>query len=176
MNYGSDSTVNKLILLFVFDKMEIPLVENTIMDMCCVRNNWLSYMDCKQAMAQLIESNFIYNSSERNAEEQYYTITPDGRMCLAHFFVRIPSTLRGDIVEYIRDNRMNFRRRQEYFRDYQKNADGTYTVILRISDPVQPVLELKLNVANRQTAKWVFDKWDEKAAQVYSALHELLIE
>lgn len=175
MDLAGNATLNKLILLFVFDKMEIPLTENTIIEMCCSRNTWISYMECKQAVAQLIEAGFIYCPGNNN-KESYYTITPDGRICLAHFFIRIPTSLRGEITDYIRENRMNFRRKQEYFRDYYKNADGSYTVKLRIHDPVATVLEIQLNVANRNIAKSIYNKWEEKAAQVYSTLHELLIE
>ena len=46
--YKPDSTTNKWILLFIFDKMEIPLTENSIMDICTNKNNWLKYMDCKE--------------------------------------------------------------------------------------------------------------------------------
>ena len=175
MDLTGNTTVNKLILLFVFDKMEIPLTENTIIEMCCSRNNWISYMECKQAVAQLIEAGFIY-CPQNGGRENYYTITPDGRMRLAHFFIRIPTSLRGEITDFIRDNRMNFRRKQEYFRDYFKNPDGTYTVKLRIHDPVQTVLEIQFNVANRYIAKSVYNKWEEKAAQIYSTLHDLLVE
>ena len=55
-----DPLVNKLILLFVFDKMECPLTENTILDICCSSNNWIAYMDCKPIINQLIEHGFIY--------------------------------------------------------------------------------------------------------------------
>ena len=45
MQVKGDATLNKLIILFVFDKMEVPLSENTILDMCCSSNNWIAYMD-----------------------------------------------------------------------------------------------------------------------------------
>ena len=54
-----DSTQNKLLLLFVFDKMEMPLSEQTILEMCCSANNWINYIDCKQALMQLIDANFV---------------------------------------------------------------------------------------------------------------------
>ena len=38
-----DSTTNKLILLFVFDKMETALTESTILDLCCYKNNWIDF-------------------------------------------------------------------------------------------------------------------------------------
>ena len=175
MDLSGNTTINKLILLFVFDKMEIPLTENTVIEMCSSRNSWVSYMECTEALGQLIEAGFIY-CPENSQKDNYYTITPDGRMCLAHFFIRIPTSLRGEITDYIRDNRMHFRRKQEYFRDYFMNADGSYTVRLKIHDPDKAVLDLQLNVANKYIAKSVYNKWEEKAAQVYSALHDLLIE
>ena len=39
MQVKGDATLNKLIILFVFDKMEVPLSENTSLDMCCSSNN-----------------------------------------------------------------------------------------------------------------------------------------
>ena len=89
---------------------------------------------------------------------------------------RIPSTLRSEITEYVKENRMAYRRKQEYYRNYYKNNDGTYTVHMKIVDPVQTTLELKLNVTNRETAKAVYNKWEEKAAQIYYFLHEELID
>ena len=54
LEYSQDSTVNKLKLLFLLDKMEIPLTENNIIDICTSRNNWINYMDCKEILWQLL--------------------------------------------------------------------------------------------------------------------------
>ena len=48
-----DSKVQKLIILFVFDRMAIPLSEATVLDVCTSDNDWLSYMDCKQYLNEL---------------------------------------------------------------------------------------------------------------------------
>ncbi|MCL2797752.1 MAG: DUF4364 family protein [Firmicutes bacterium] len=174
MDLSVNSTLNKLILLFVLDKMDFPLLEDNILNISSQSNNWIPWMECKETVAQLLESGFIYQSIHEN--KMYFSITPDGRMCLSHFFTRIPTALRAEIADYIKDNRMDFRRKQEYFRNYSKNADGTYTVHLKIVDPAQTALELKLNVSSRHTAKLVYNKWEEKAAQVYYLLHEQLID
>ena len=39
LEYTQDNTINKLKLLFLLDKMEIPLTENNIIDICTSRNN-----------------------------------------------------------------------------------------------------------------------------------------
>ena len=174
MQIQGDSSLNKLILLFVFDKMEVPLSENTILDMCCSSNDWSAYMDCQHIIEQLLEDSFIYNISESG--EPLYTITPDGRMCLANFFVKIPTSVRESIALFVKNNRMKYRRKQECLADYYMNKDGTYTVNLKIIEPVQPLLELKCVVPNRQTAKWIYKKWEEKAANVYALIYDNLVD
>jgi len=39
MDVSHNTTISKLVMLYVFDKMEMPLTENTITDMCCNRNS-----------------------------------------------------------------------------------------------------------------------------------------
>ena len=175
MEFLDESTMNKLILLYVFDTMDVPITEDTILEMCTSRNTWLAYMDCVITIQKLLDSGFIIRpTKEKN--NNYFSLTADGRQCLALFYTRIPASLRTEITEYVRKNRMTMRRKQEYYRNYYKNTDGTYTVQLKIVDPVQTTLEIKLNVANRNTAKQVYEKWENKAAQVYGKLHEELID
>ena len=174
MQVKGDYALNKLILLFVFDKMEVPLSENTVLDMCCSSNNWLAYMDCQPTLHQLLDSGWIYNIGDTG--EHLYTITTDGRICLANFFINIPASTREQISLFIKNNRAKYRRKQECVADYFMNKDGTYTVYLKIIEPAQPVLELKLVVPNRQIAKDIYKKWGEKAVDVYRNVYEQLVD
>lgn len=174
MQVKGDALVNKLILLFVFDKMEVPLSENTVLDMCCSSNSWISYMDCKPLLGTLLDHSFIYNVSDQG--EPLYGITPDGRVCLADFYVKIPSSLREEISVFVKNNRTKYKKRQECNADYYMNKDGTYTVFLKIVEPSQPLLELKLVVPNRQTAKNIYKKWEEKAGNVYATVYDCLVD
>lgn len=167
-----DSKIQKLIILFVFDKMAIPLAESTVLDICTSDNNWLTYMECKQYLAELIETNLIY----RVPKSECFNITQDGVSCLALFFTRIPSSVRDEIVQYARDNRMRYKKRQSYFCDYSRNADGTYTVIMKINNDISTLMELKLVVANRQLAKYLYKSWVDKASQTYALIHDTLLD
>ncbi|MBO5926716.1 MAG: DUF4364 family protein [Clostridia bacterium] len=169
-----DAFINKLILLFVFDKMECPLSENTIIDMCCSSNTWISYMDCKPVINKLLDETLIYNVASYG--EPLYTITPEGRYCLAEFYIKIPSSTREEISAFIKKNRQRYRRKQECTADYYMNKDSTYTVYLKINDLSQPLLELKFNVPNRQIAKNIYKKWEEKAGNLYAVIYENLVD
>ena len=180
MEFVADSTVKKLILLFVLDKIEIPLTENSIIEVCTSRNDWLNYMDCKEALAQLIEAKFICkldSNTEQDSKDVRYSITNEGRNCLANFFTRIRQSTREDITEYAKQNRMVFKRSQEYVYDYFKNTDGTHTVVLRIKEPQlsQPIFEIRLKTSTRNMAVNAGKKWCNKAAQVYEYVFENLI-
>lgn len=174
---NSYSTQHKLILLYFFDKMEMPMSEATIFDACSNNvNGWIAFMDCKIALGELIDCNFLYRNN--NGPDAMYTITPEGRVCLGHFYSRIPSSLRENILEYIKQNRMTYRRIQEYFSDYRKKADGTYDVILKIKESMQtePSLNITINVPSRTLAKQMYQKWRDKAPQVYALLYDNLAD
>ena len=174
MQVKGDPSDNKLILLFVFDKMEVPLYETTLLDMCCSANNWIAYMDCQPVLHQLLDDGFL--SDVTTTDEPMYAITPDGRACLANFFFKISSSIRENISQFIKQNRTKYRRKQECVADYYMNKDGTYTVYLKILEPVQPLLELKIVVPNRQIAKDIYKKWEEKAADVYTNIYDNLVD
>ncbi len=169
-----DAFINKLTLLFVFDKMECSLSENTIIDMCCSSNNWISYMDCKPILNKLLDENFITNVA--NYGDPLYIITPEGRYCLAEFYVKIPSSTREQITSHVKQHKAHYRRKQECWADYYMNKDSTYTVNLRINDTQMPVMELKFIVPNRQIAKNIYKKWEEKAGNLYALIYENLVD
>ena len=153
LNTGETST-NKLIILFVFDKMESSLSERTILDMCSLSNSWMGYMDCVNVIHKLIDDNFICIVSED--EDTLYTITPDGRETLANFYINIPKSVREEISQFVKKNSARYRNRQECRSDYYQNMDGTYTVALIILAPVQPLLVLKFVVPDKKTAKTIY--------------------
>lgn len=174
MEQSDEELLNKLIVLFVFDKMDIALDEKTIISICYTQNGWMMPLYCMDAIQKLVKSNFIHQVSR--GREKIYSLTPDGRVCLANFYSRIPESLRQDISDYVKKNRMSYKRQQEYTHTYYKNSDGTYTVLLRIVEPSSTLMELKFVVANNKTAKYIHQNWEKKAASVYMSLHDQLIE
>lgn len=176
-DFVADSTVNKLILLFVLDKMEIPLTENSIIDICSNKNNWLSYMDYKDIMWQLLDVKFIYKTIDSEAECRY-NITVSGRNCLSNFFYKIPASTREKITAFAKENRMNFKRAQEYVAKYIKNKDGTYLCTLQIKDPLEGknIFETKIIMQTSVVASKICKKWKDKAPHIYETMYELLTE
>lgn len=171
---STETSTNKLIILFVFDKMESALSERTIVDMCSTSNEWMGYMDCVNVIHKLIDDNFICAVNED--EDELFSITPDGRETLANFYINIPKSVREEISHFVKKNSAKYRNRQECRSDYYQNKDGTYTVFLKILAPVQPMLELKFVVPDKKTANTIYKKWEDKASELYSVVYETLVD
>ena len=174
MQIKGETSVNKLILLFVFDKMESALSERTLVDMCTSSNDWINYMDCMVLIHKLLNDGFICEIP--GEDDPLYTITPEGRETLANFYINIPKSTREEISRFIKNNSTKFRNRQECKSDYFQNKDGTYTVFLKILAPVQPMLELKFVVPDKKTANNIYKKWEDKATEIYSVDYETLVD
>ncbi len=175
MQVQGEMSVNKLILLFVFDKMETALSQRTVVEVCTTDNNWLNYMDCMELLPRLIDDGFLYRIPSPE-EEPLYTLTSDGRESLNNFYITIPKSIRTEITNFIKKNSGKLRNRQECKSDYFQNVDGTYTVYLKILAPVQPMLELKFVVPDKKTAQSIYKNWECKASDLYSAIYETLVD
>ncbi len=171
-----DSTQNKLILLFVFDKMETALTESTILDLCCYKNNWIDFTNCKQTLYDIVTNGFVYKSVPMGGGEELYDLTAEGRWCLKNFYTRIPSSVRQLISDDIKKKRIDYRRRQDYIATYTKCPDGSYDVVLKIVEPTKTTFEVKLNVMTRNIAKYLERSWQDKAANVYGKITEILLD
>ena len=175
---ATDAMVCKLILLYTIERMEFPLTEKTIFDICYNKNNWISYMDCKEYLYKLVESNLIYKAEGKDGEERF-NITYDGRNCLGHFYDKLDDELREQITEYTKANRMHFKRAQEYVSSCNKSEDGSYVVDLIIrSDSInsEPLFEIKIKAPSRQSAVEACKKWQAQAHTAYESIYDMLIQ
>jgi len=175
-DFVADELVKRLILLFTFDKMEIPLTETSISEIIMANPTWMTYMDCKDSLFLLQENKFIYRAA--HGDEVSFGITQDGRMALANFYTKIPASIREEITAFAKDNKQYFKRNQEYTYDYFKNSDGTYTVALRIKDSSvgDYLLDIRIKTLTRASAVRAAARWKTKAPAIYENIHSIMLE
>ena len=172
-----DAVTNKLIVLYCMEQMEMPLTESSITEICCVRNDWVNYMDCLDLLYQLSEAKLIYKTECKEGEMRY-TLTFEGRECLSYFYKKIPNALREEIAAYAKANRLLVKQSQEYYANYVDADDGSYLVTLRIYESLitQPLFEIKIKAPTRQAAEEACKKWKKSAPNVYENIFETLID
>ena len=170
--------LDKLTMLFVIDKMEIPLTEDSILDICSIKNTWIkNYMDCKAIIHDMVDSKLLYKLSSDDENKKLFALTYEGRECLSHLYRRIPLPLREEISFYLQANKLNVKSSQEYTSTYTKNEDGSYNIVLKIYEPLitSPMFELRLKAPSRQSANEAIHKWKANAPAIYEMIYEKLI-
>ena len=174
MNY--DAITNKLIILFVMEKMEMPLTENSIIEICAVKNGWINYMECLDLLYQLSESKLIYKTECKEGEMRY-NLTFEGRDCLSYFYKKVPNNLREEITEFSKANRLSIKQSQEYYANYTDSDDGSYLVTMRIYESLitAPLFEIKAKAPTRQSAEEACKKWRQSAPSIYEYIYDNLI-
>lgn len=167
---------NKLLVLFVLDKLEMPINEDILLHICSIDNNWMAPIFCKQIASELIDGGFVAKKASGTNNNGYLTLTADGRTCLSHFYNDIPFSVRESVSDFLKKERLNYRKKQEFFCDYFRNGDSTYSVRLVILEISKPIFETKLIVPSLAIATSIYNSWQDKAPEVYKAIHEILIE
>ena len=175
-DFVADDMEKKLILMFIFEKMEIPLSDHSINEVIVSNPNWLNYIDFREALFQLISAKFV-GRGKGKTDGMFY-LTQSGRACLGHFYTKIPASIREEITTYAKNNRQRFKRMQEYGYDYYKNSDGTHTVFLKIKEGgnTENLLEVRIRVPTRSVAVAAASKWKDKAAVVYESIFNTLVD
>lgn len=170
-----DSTSNKILILFVLEKLEIPVTEEVLLQLCSVDNQWIPYFLCRQAIQDLLQSGFI---AKIKASENLtlISITQDGIMCISHFYKDIPNSKQKEVSAYIKNNRSTYRRKQEFRADYTKTPDGFYMVSLKVTQISKVLLKINLEVSDESIARSITEGWPKNAPTIYRQLYESLVE
>ncbi|MGI6213355.1 MAG: DUF4364 family protein [Christensenellales bacterium] len=166
---------NKLLILFILGKLEMPIDEDILLELCSSEYNLIPYMYCKHVIYELIEFGFVKKIAT-GQNKTHLVITSEGRNCLESFYNDIPKSLRDDISEILKRDKFAMKVKQEFISDYYKNADNTFTVSLKILDIDKEMFKLELNLDKRQKALALHNNWVNKAPEVYKAIYELLLE
>ena len=169
---------DKLTMLFVVDKMEIPLTEDSILDICSIKNDWIdNYMDCKTIIHDLVDNNLLYKISSETDTKELFALSYEGRECLSHLYRRLSLEKRERISAYLQANKLNVKSAQEYNSNYLKNPDGSYNVELKIYEPqsTTPMFDLTIKAPSRQSAIEATHKWRTNAPAIYESIYEKLI-
>ena len=169
---------DKLIMLFVIETMEIPLTEDSILDICSVKNEWIkNYMYCKTIIHDLVDSKLLYKISNEGDNKELFALTYQGRECLSNLYRRISLQMREEISSYVQANKLNVKSSQEYSSTYIKNPDGSYNVELKIYEPqsTTPMFVLTIKAPTRQSANEAIHKWKTSAPSIYELIFEKLI-
>lgn len=167
MNHDQLALYNKLLVLYMLDRVSFPLTQAQIYDFL-LGKNYVNYMNLQLAITELIDTGFVTAESKLN--RTYLTITAEGQETLSFFKNRIDTSLKKEIDAFLSTNQFKLRNETSVLADYNKVLSGDYEVHLAAKEKDVTVVELTLTVPNRDTAETICNNWKKKNQDIYQYL------
>ena len=166
---------NKLLLLYLIDKMDLPLTRSQITDF--VREgDYMEYYALQQTLADMVSDGYLEMSLENNNTR--YSITDQGLSTLEYFEKQIPGGVRQRINKYVQDNFNSVKRDYEITANYFQDRDtNEYIVKCGVYDDDRLLMEINVSVVSREQARLIQKNWKSNVNVLYmSILRELIKE
>lgn len=164
---------NKLLLLYLIDKMDIPL-SNSQISQFALEENYMNYFSLQQSLSEMVQVNYLDTAQENNTTR--YTITDQGLLSLEYFEKHIPIAIRNKINNYVLENRRNLKKDYEitanYFYDHNNNE---FVVKCGVYENSTTLMEINVSVVSRDQAKLIAKNWKSNVNLLYSNVLEQLI-
>lgn len=167
MNHDQLALYNKLLVLYMLNKVSFPLTQAQIYDFLLERN-YVNFMNLQRAITELVDAGLVTARSRHN--RTYLTITAEGQETLDFFKSRIDTSIRKDIDTFLSANQFRLRNEASVSSDYNKVLSGDYEVRLTVKEKDVTVVEITLSVPNQESAEAVCANWQKKNQDIYQYL------
>ena len=160
---------NKLIILYLIEKIEIPLSNSEICQFA-LEKNLMNYFSIQQYLTELVESNLLEMITENNSTR--YTITADGEETLNYFIKHISNYAKTVINTYAKENSKRIREEYAVTANYFQEMNNEYTVKCGVydSDGTTSLMEISVNVATKDQARTICRNWRNNVAEIYGQI------
>jgi len=156
---------NKLLLLYLIDKMDIPM-SNSQIQQFALEENYMNYFTLQQTLADMVEMNYIDKTQDSTGTR--YSITDEGLTALDYFGKHIHAQLRNRINKYVIENRNQIKRDYEVTAIYFNNHDtGKCIVKCGIIEDEEMLMEISVAVVTNAQAKTICNNWKNNVNRIY---------
>ena len=173
MLYDSQLAENKLLLLYILNKMNLSLSSIQITQIV-LENTDINYFTLQRYIDELSKNNLIAKNLTQG--KALYSITKEGKNTLDLFNSRLPKDWCNDIDNYIAKNRSAILDESKSIGNYKKKGDGEFEVQLKILENEVELISLSLIVATQQLAKDITTNWKSHGEKIYPSIIKTLID
>lgn len=164
---------NKIILLYLIDKMDIPMSNSQIVQFA-LEENYMNVYTVQEYLSEMVTKGYLDKSYENNTTR--YTITDEGAATLEIFLKHVPMSIRNRIQKYAHENRktikQDFEINANYFYDHNNNE---YVVKCGIYDDELMLMEINLSVVSKEQAMGISKNWRANVNSLYSQIFSILV-
>ena len=95
---------------------------------------------------------------------------------MGYFKNNIAPSIRSDIDEYLRQNRVQLRNEVSVLADYYRNTAGEISVRFRVKEKQSDLIDLTVTVPSESQAKAICQQWQKKCQTVYEYIMRELMQ
>ena len=164
---------NKLLLLYLVDKMDLPLSRGHITQFVG-EGNYMNLLILQQSLAELVEKGYLDQTEDNH--NTLYTITADGLQLLEYFEQHIPFSTRAQINKYVQENRKKVKKDFDITAAYFPNEDeDNYIVKCGVYEDERVLLELNVSGVTKEQARFIQNNWRSNVNKLYSEILYMLV-
>ena len=165
-------TLYKLILLYLLNRVEIPLTNGQICAFVA-EEQYTDYFTVQETLADMVETKLLEPEIVRNST--FYHLTESGKETLSYFKDEISTAIRKDIEAYLKENKMKLRNENAVLADYNNLEEGGFLVKLQIKEKESFIVDMSLIVQEERRAIMMCDNWKKKSSEIYRQLMKELL-
>lgn len=166
------TTLYKLIILYMLDKVNFPLTNSQISEFILERE-YTNYFTVQQVLSECLDSNLI--RIESTYQRTIYHITDEGKETIDFFFQDISTAIREEIDGYLSEKKYDLKHDTDVVADYYRNANHEFSVNLQIKENNSSLIDLTISVPTEGVAESIANNWTQKNQEVYALIMQNLL-
>ena len=165
------STLYKIIILFMVEKVNFPLSNSQITNFF-LEHGYTTYFHIQETINDLLESKFL--KEKKQGSSICYQLTEDGLTTLSLYEKNVSDQIRLEVNSYLKENGHEMRNENSVVAEYYRTPDQEYVVQCKVMERKSPLINLELTVPTEEIAKTFCSHWSKKSQEIYAYLMETL--
>lgn len=158
------TTLYKLIILYMLDRVDFPL-SNTTISGFILETGYTDYLTVQSVLGVLQDDHLIDVESRRSNTS--YTITRQGKEMLDYFGNKISEEIKKEVNEYLTQNKYELKQVANVVAEFYKNTSGDYSVNCSVKENGSSLIELIVSVPDEEVADIMCSKWKDESQNIY---------
>ena len=173
MEQEGNQAENKILLLYVLDKVGKPISHNELLELVTSVID-INYFVFQEFLSELNEDNFI--KLYKKEESDIYEITEAGKNALSLTIDTVPGIFKFGVDSRFKENLDSLKDKYSISATYTPINENEYTIKLKINENNNNVFELSAHAGSKEHAKKIVDNWNNNAEYMYPKILEILFQ
>ena len=164
--------IYKITVLELLNKAEISLSNSQICDFF-QEYDYTNYFIVQKVIYNLLDTGMIESRSDHNTT--IYEVTDKGSETLRVLRDKVTPAIEADIKGFLKSNGSEIREENSLTANYDAVVGGGYSVHLKYEQSGKVIMDLVINVPQKEQADRMCNNWKEKYMDLYSSFMDDLL-